>query len=97
MDCEDEERDRPRFEYEANDHVQFVKDMEEAGLKVRHYRGRWYWEGPAVVVEDLQDALGATKVRCQWDEFGRRASIVYPKAYGEARPIEEDDDGEELT
>ena len=96
MDYEEEEPDQPRFENDAADHVQFVKDMEEAGLKVRHYRGRWYWEGPAVVVEDLQDALGATKVRCQWDNLARDW-IVYPKAYGAARRIGDEDESEELT
>ncbi len=49
--------------------------------------------GPAVDVDNLQDALGATKVRCQWDNLGL-GWIVYPKAYGDVRRIGED---EELT
>ena len=65
-------------------------DMEEAGLEVQHYRGRFYWEGPAVAVDDLQDALGATKVRCQWDHLGL-GWIVYPKAYGNVQSTEEDE------
>lgn len=57
--------------------VQFVKDMEEAGLEVEHYHGRFFWEGPAVRVDSIQDALSETKVKCQWDSMGR-GFIVYP-------------------
>ena len=79
------------YEYEEPDHLRFVEDMEEAGLEVKNYRGRFYWEGPAVQVDDLQDALRATKVRCQWDNLGL-GWIVYPQAYGEVRRIEEEGD-----
>ena len=85
------------WEYDSPDHVQFIEDLAEAGLEPYHYRGRWYWEGPAVDVDDLQDALGATKVRCQWDHMGR-GFVVYPQARGESRRIEEEaDDDEELS
>jgi hypothetical protein len=63
------------------DHKHFVDDMEEAVLEVRHYRGRFFWEGPAVVVDDLQDALGSTEVRCQWDNMGM-GWVVYPREHG---------------
>ena len=76
------------YEYVDPDHLGFIEDMEEAGLEVEHYRGRFFWEGPAVRVDDLQDALGVTKVRCQWDNMGR-GWIVYPRAYGDVRRIEE--------
>ena len=78
-------------EYTNPSHVQFVQDMEEAGLDVQHYQGRFYWEGPAVAVDDLQDALGATEVRCQWDHLGL-GWIVYPRAYGHVRRIKEHED-----
>ena len=65
--------------YTVPDAVQFVKDMQNAGLEVEHYRGRFYWEGPAVRVDDLQDAMSETKVRLQWDSMGR-GYIVYPRA-----------------
>lgn len=61
--------------------------MERAGLEVQ--RGRFFSEGPAVAVEDLQDALGATKVRCRRDHLGL-GWIVYPRAYGDAEWIEEE-------
>ncbi len=66
--------------YTHPDHRQFVRDMEAAGLEVEHYLGRFGWEGPAVRVADLQDALGATKVECQLDPIGK-GYIVYPRAY----------------
>jgi hypothetical protein len=66
-------------DYTDSDHQRFVEDMEEAGLEVQHYRGRFFWEGPAVVVSDLQDALGATEVRCQWDNMGLDW-VVYPRS-----------------
>ncbi len=59
----------------------FIEDMETAGLDVIHYRGRFYYEGPAVIVSDLQDALGETKVKCQWDNMGFDW-VVYPKVSG---------------
>jgi hypothetical protein len=76
--------------YTNADHLRFAADMEDAGIDVRHYRGRFFWRGPAVVVDDLQDALGATRVRCQWDQFGR-GWVVYPRAYD----TDLDDDSEE--
>lgn len=66
--------------YRHPDYLQFAQDMGEAGLDVRHYRGRFHWAGPAVVVDDLQDALSATRVRCQWDQMGL-GWVVYPRAY----------------
>jgi len=68
------------MEYTNPEHSQFVRDMEAAGLEVEHYRGRFGWEGPAVRVDDLQDALGATKVECQVEPTGR-GYIVYPRTY----------------
>ncbi len=78
------------FEYSDPDHLRFVEDMEEAGLEVEHYEGRFFWKGPAVRVDGLQDALGATKVRCQWDNMGL-GWVVYPRAYGDFRAIEEEE------
>jgi len=68
------------YTYKHPDHLRFVTEMEDAGLEVQHYRGRFYWSGPAVFVDDVQDALGATGVRCQWDNMGR-GWVVYPRAY----------------
>lgn len=59
--------------------VKFVADMEAAGLKVRHYRGRGFWEGPAVSADGIQDVLSNTKIKCQWDQLGLGV-IVYPIA-----------------
>lgn len=67
------------------DHISFAEDMKEAGLAVQEYRGRFWWKGPAVMVDDIQDALGATKVRCQWDHMGL-GWVVYPRAYDHANP-----------
>lgn len=64
-------------EYTVPDCVQFVQDMEGAGLLVEHYIGRFFWEGPAVVVDNLQRALSETKVKCQWDNMGLDW-VVYP-------------------
>ena len=55
-------------------------------------RGRFFWTGPAVVVDDLQDALSATRVSCQWDSMGR-GWVVYPRAYDhDADPALDSDD-----
>ena len=65
-------------EYQKPNYIQFVEDMEDAGLTPWHYCGRFFFEGPAVDVDDLQDALSETKVPCQWDNMGL-GWVVYPK------------------
>ncbi len=64
--------------YTQDHHIQFVEDMRKAGLKPYNYRGRNFYEGPAVNVDDLQEGLSATKVSCQWDHMGK-GWVVYPK------------------
>ena len=60
-------------------HQQFSLDMEAAGFDVREYNGRFFYHGPAAVVDrdQLQDAIRATGVPLQWDNMGRDW-IVYP-------------------
>lgn len=62
------------------EHRQFCLDMAAAQLPVTHYDGRFCWSGPSAIVDDLQDVLGATKVKCVWDELGTQF-VVYPRAY----------------
>ena len=66
--------------YSEPEHRQFCLDVAAAQLPVKHYDGRFYWSGPSVIIDDLQDVLGATKVKCVWDELDSRF-VVYPKAY----------------
>jgi hypothetical protein len=74
---EDVEDEDSLPQYTKSAHKRFVADMQTAGLEVEHYHGRYFWEGPAVRVRDLQDALSETRVKCQWDQMGR-GYIVYP-------------------
>ena len=67
--------------YDNDECNRFVKDMNKTGLKTYHYHGRFFWEGPAVNVDDIQDALSSTKVKCQWDNMGKRW-VVYPYKKG---------------
>ncbi len=63
-------------------HEQFTQDMEDAGFETEHYRGRFYWEGPAVRVDcraAFQEIMQATDVPLQWDDLGL-GWIVYPAA-----------------
>ena len=69
------------LEYGHEDCNRFVQDMADADLEPYHYRGRNFWEGPAVNVACLQDALSSTKVKCQWDQMGM-GWVVYPIAKG---------------
>jgi len=59
------------------DILKFISDMEEAGLEVRYYEGRYFWKGPAVSCGGIDDVLQETKVKCKWDSLGRGA-IVHP-------------------
>jgi hypothetical protein len=68
-----------KINYTVPEHIQFVEDMKNAGLKVKLYHGRYFWHGPSVDVNNLQDALSNTKVPCQWDNMGM-LYVVYPKA-----------------
>jgi hypothetical protein len=60
-------------------HQQFTADMEAAGYEVRPYRGRDFYDGPAVIVEPnrLQDVIRAASIRVQWDNLGHDI-VVYP-------------------
>jgi len=69
--------------YDNTIYQQFVEDMEEAGIEWEHYRGRFYYEGPAARTNEngfptQQDVIRATKVNVQWDNMGFNW-IVYPK------------------
>ena len=61
-------------------HQTFRSECEAAGFVVEHYRGRFFYEGPAVRCEseaEYQDVMRATTVRVQRDQLGR-GWIVYP-------------------
>jgi len=64
--------------YENKKYEKFRRDCEGEGLEVWHYRGRYFYEGPAVSVPDIQDAIRATTVKVQWDNLGLDY-VVYPK------------------
>ncbi|MDP3702900.1 MAG: hypothetical protein Q8R78_00705 [Candidatus Omnitrophota bacterium] len=57
----------------------FREEMEAAGYEVQEYRGRNYYNGPAVTIsrDQLQDIIRATTVRLQSDALGK-GLIVYP-------------------
>ncbi len=59
----------------------FARDMAKVGHEVEAYQGRWFYDGPAVFIEDtqLQDVIRATSVQLQWDELGKTGLIVYPR------------------
>jgi hypothetical protein len=57
--------------------MRFMRDMKNAGIKMRHYYGRFFYEGPAVV-GDLDEILQATRAKCQWDRMGLEY-VVYPR------------------
>jgi hypothetical protein len=56
----------PRVYTNANC-LQFVKDMESAGLEVQHYQGRSInsYRGPGVIVDEIDRAVSKTNVKCQ--------------------------------
>ncbi len=64
--------------YENKKHQKFRRDCEGNGFEVRHYRGRFFYEGPAVVAHDIQDVVRATTVKVIWDNMGLDY-IIYPK------------------
>jgi hypothetical protein len=71
-----DEQEQPLGPYPPHQ-VRFVEDMRSAGLKVFHYEGRHFYQGPAVRVHERETALRATDVPCQWDNLGLEF-VVYP-------------------
>jgi hypothetical protein len=65
-------------------HRQFVRECRAAGYEVHHYRGRNFWEGPAVCTDDADDVVRATGVPVQKDNMGL-GYVVYPRAYGDSQ------------
>jgi len=63
--------------YSNKDCVRFVRDMQEIGLKVEHYKGGHQYEGPSVFVSDVNDVITNTRVKCLFDQQGHKF-IVYP-------------------
>ena len=61
----------------------FAEECKAAGFEVEHYRGRFYWEGPAVRCEnvDYQTVCRATSMPLQSDSMGL-GIIMYPVRSG---------------
>lgn len=59
---------------------QFCVDMYTVGFEnnLRHYKGRNYYEGPAVICDNVDEISKLTEVPLQWDNFGLKY-VVYPK------------------
>jgi hypothetical protein len=60
----------------------FVQDMRAAGIVTAPYRGRFFWQDPAVRSDQqngptLQDIIKKTSVPLQWDSVNSNY-IVYP-------------------
>jgi hypothetical protein len=62
-------------------YLQFTHEAERAGYPVEEYRGRYFYVGPAVRIEegDLQALIRATTMPLQWDEMGKSGLVVYPR------------------
>jgi hypothetical protein len=83
-------------------HEKFVSDMRVAGIVTAAYRGRFFWEGPAVRSNQqhgptLQDIIGKTAVPLQWDARNSNY-IVYPSGPAGAgwKEVGADSEGEEF-
>ncbi len=66
---------------EVPDYIQFIDDMEEAGLPVQEYHGRWHYWGPASSCDHFSDVMAATQVKCDMDNLGL-GYIVHPRSPG---------------
>jgi len=66
-------------------HIEFVRDMEDAGIEVRTYSGRFMYgkQCPAVACDgnrevSTQDVMGATKVKLSRDSLGLGTILYVP-------------------
>ncbi len=62
----------------SGDKLKFAQECHAADLEVRNYSGRMYYNGPAVVCDDVSEVMSVVSVKCQWDNMGLRF-VVYPK------------------
>jgi hypothetical protein len=83
-------------------HQKFVEDMNLAGIVTAPYRGRFFWEGPAVHSDQqngptLQDIIRNTAVPLQWDSLASNY-VVYPVGQARAgwKDAGTDSEGEEF-
>lgn len=61
--------------------VKFIRRAKKVGYKPYHYKGRFFFEGPAIDVDryklvDIEDVFKGIKV--QWDNLGLDF-VVYPR------------------
>ncbi len=56
----------------------FMRDMRRAGLRMRYYGGRGFYQGPAVSAREIGDVMSETRVKCGWDSLGLGV-IVHPR------------------
>lgn len=68
-------------DYAEFDLQEFVEDMQFAGYEVQHYHGRWFWEGPSVIAETVEEIRDITDIPIQWDNMGLDY-VVYPVEKG---------------
>lgn len=64
--------------YTQQSYKRFIAECYDAGFVLRHYNGRFYFKGPAVVTDDIAKVIRTTTVPVQWDNMGLKW-IVYPK------------------
>lgn len=75
LQCEEE----GLHDYSADkDHQEFVRDMHNSDLTCQHYNGRFFYKGPACVVDSVEEARSRTKVQTTSDNMGL-GFIVYPR------------------
>lgn len=82
--------------YRLPEHVQFVRDMLAAGIKVSYYHGRYFYFGPSAEGDDdMQHRIyRATEVKLQSDTRGYDR-ILYPTVTDLALEGQADDCDEE--
>lgn len=64
-------------EYTRLSYAKFAMEAEEAGLEVERYRGRFFYDGPAVRADNASEVERYVSVPCQTDSMGLGV-IVYP-------------------
>lgn len=68
--------------YTSPEAQRFVVEAEGSGFEVRHYNGRYGFEGPAISGDDLVELIRAVSVDVQWDNLGRGYIVYGPRDAG---------------
>jgi hypothetical protein len=76
---DDDEIVRAEHYPDNEDHQKFCNDVRAASYEPLHYNGRWFWSGPAVIADTVEEVTAVTDVDCIYDNMGL-GYVIHPSS-----------------